>query len=62
LWSIEPLLGNDRETTRQQPLLGSGQRGWEVVFSAGSAKKAAHATMNKTMRNDVFYAIRAEEL
>jgi hypothetical protein len=26
LWRIDPMLGNNRETMRQQPLLSSGQR------------------------------------
>jgi hypothetical protein len=49
------------QTMRQQPLLGSGQC-WKVVFYAGSALMAAHATMDTTTRCGIFYAIHAKGL
>jgi hypothetical protein len=35
LWHIDPLLGNDRETMRQQPLLGSGARNNGSIVGSG---------------------------
>jgi hypothetical protein len=51
--------------TRQQPLLGSGQRAnglaAKSVFFA-SVPMVAHSTMDTTMRTGVFYAVIIEEL
>jgi hypothetical protein len=63
LWHVDPPLGNDLETKKQQPFLDSGQSDNELagnrVFSSRSMPMARHATMDITMTGNVFYAVRA---
>jgi hypothetical protein len=49
-----------RAVARQQSALQ--WTGWKAVFSTGSAPMAAHATMDTTMRSDIFYTVCVEGL
>jgi hypothetical protein len=59
---IDPLLGNDRETSNETTAVARQRperqwTGWKALFSVRSALMATHTTMS-----GIFYAVRAEGL
>jgi hypothetical protein len=61
------LIGNYYETNNETTAVARQQpsrqwTGWKAEFSAGSTPMAAKATMDTTMRIDVFYTVRADGL